>query len=89
MIDDDPIEGALASLDTPPLNARFAARVAARARLELGPPRQPKAGGSGLFIGWGPRLVPALLTLAAVAQTVATTCTAAKIYATAQTASSR
>jgi len=82
MIDRDPIEGALASLDTPPLDARFAARVAARARLELRAPRRPTPiKGWSSFLGAGARLVPALLALAAIAQTAATANTAVHIYA--------
>jgi hypothetical protein len=81
MTDRDPIEGALAALVTPPLDARFAARVATRARLELRAPRRPPIRGSSFFLGAGARLVPALLALAAIAQTAAMASTASKIYA--------
>ena len=81
MIDRDPIEDALASLDTPPLDARFAARVAARARLELRAPRRPPIQGWSSVLGVSARLVPALLALAAIAQTAATANTAVHIYA--------
>ena len=88
MIDHDPIKSALASLDTPPLDPHFAARVAGRAKLELRAPTRPKDRGSSLFFGVSPRLIPALLTLAALAQTAATATTAAKIYARAEAAPS-
>ncbi|MEO8183591.1 MAG: hypothetical protein ABI895_32570 [Deltaproteobacteria bacterium] len=88
MIDRDPITSAIASLDTPPLEPRFAARVAARARLELRARARPPARGSSFFLGMGARLVPALLTLAALAQTAATGRTAAKIYARVEAAPS-
>jgi hypothetical protein len=81
MIDRDPIAEALASLDTPPLDARFAARVGARARLELRAPRRPPTRGSSFFLGASARLVPALLALAAIGQTAATASTAVHIYA--------
>jgi hypothetical protein len=81
MIDRDPIEGALAALDTPPLDAHFAARIAARARGELRAPRRPPTRGSSFFLGASARLVPALLALAAIAQTAVTARTASRIYA--------
>jgi hypothetical protein len=89
MTDHDPITSALASLDAAPLDPRFAARVAARAKLELRAPMRPPTRGSTLFLGVRARLVPALLTLAALAQTAATAHTAAQIYAITDVAPSR
>jgi hypothetical protein len=80
MNDLDPIAQALAKLDTPALDPDFAKRVGAVAKLELRAP----AAGSRSTSHWMPALrgalVPALLTIAAIAQTATTVSTVSKIY---------
>jgi hypothetical protein len=85
----DPLAEAVTSLDARPLDARFAARVAARAKAELRAPAPSASamGRSSANVGFAhPRralsaaLVPALLSLVAVVETAATASTIAKIY---------
>jgi hypothetical protein len=88
MNDRDPLAKALAELDAPPLDFGFAARVGARAKAELRAspraaldvPRLRRAVAAGL--------VPALLTLAAVAQTANLASTMVQIYGKGPNASS-
>jgi hypothetical protein len=85
----DPLAEVVTSLDVRPLDARFAERVAARARGELRSPA-PLMGasdGSRSNVGaarfrWAvsAALVPALLSLVAVVETATTASTIAKIY---------
>jgi hypothetical protein len=84
----DPIAAALASRGTPPLDPRFAARVGARAKLELRPASRARTSGSfGLAVARG--LVPALLAVAALVQMVGTVSLVSRIYAKEPVASSR
>lgn len=76
----DPIADALATRGTPPLDPRFAARVGARAKLELRPPPRGRSSGSfGVFVARG--LVPALLAVAALVQMAGTISLVDRIYA--------
>ena len=65
---------------TPPLDPRFAARVGARARAELRAPARAALDWTHFRRIVAGGLVPALLTLAAVAQTADAAGTVAKIY---------
>ena len=80
MNDRDPITEALTSLKSPPLDPSFAARVGARARAELRAPARAALDLTHLRRVVAGGLVPALLTLAAVAQTADAASTVAKIY---------
>jgi hypothetical protein len=87
MNEHDPIADALASRATPPLDPRLAARVAARAKLELHPAARARANDRlGLMVARG--LVPALLALAALVQVAGTIGLVSRIYAKEPTASS-
>ena len=80
MKDRDPIADALASLDAPPLDARFAARIGALAKLELRAPPAPAPTRMQLRPAFRAALVPALLSLAAIAQVATTANIVATIY---------
>jgi hypothetical protein len=80
MTERDPLIDTFAMLETPPLDAQFAARTGARARAELAAP--PRASDrEPFFLTMSKALIPALLTLAAVIQTAGTASAVAKIYA--------
>jgi hypothetical protein len=89
MTDRDPLADALTLLASRPLDLGLASRVGARARAELHGPPKSTPGVAPLRWALGAGLVPALLTLAAVVETVETASTVAWIYGKAHHASSQ
>jgi len=89
MNDRDPLAKTLATLEAPPLDLRFAARVGARAKAELraSPRASPHVLRLRLAVTAG--LVPALLTLAAVLQTANAASTMVQVYGKGPNASSQ
>jgi hypothetical protein len=80
MNDRDPLAEALATLKAPTLDAKFVARVSARANAELRAPARVTPSVTRLRMAVAGGLVPALLTMAAVLATADAASTVAKIY---------
>jgi hypothetical protein len=94
----DPLADELTSLPVRPLDANFASRVGAVAKAELRARpssldslRRSSVDARAARLRWvvSAGLVPALLSLAAIAETAATASTVAKIYARAPDATSK